>query len=90
MRASSAEVMTDDPEQWRAPTAAEIRIVVGKGSETGLTGAQAARIVGVLPQNFRKYTATDDASLRQKMSFAMWHLLLHRVGVTLATIADID
>lgn len=82
--------MTDDPEQWRAPTAAEIRIVVGKGSETGLTGAQAARIVGVLPQNVRKYTATDDASLRQKMSFAMWHLLLHRVGVTLATIADID
>lgn len=81
-----AEVLTEDPWYWRAPTAAEIRVVIGKGSETGIPGAQAAHLVGVLPQNFRKYTASDDAASRQKMSFAMWHLLLHRAGVKFSTI----
>ena len=38
-------------------------------------------MVGVTPQNFRKYTARDGASTRQGMSFAMWHLLLHKLGV---------
>ena len=81
-----AEVLTEDPAAWRAPTATEIRIVIGRDSKTGLSGAQAAHIVGVLPQNFRKYTSSDDASSRQKMSFAMWHLLLHRTGVKFSTI----
>lgn len=27
---------------------------------------------------------------RQKMSFAMWHLLLHRTGVKLVSIVEID
>ena len=75
------DVLTFDAAEWRAPTAWEIRHVVGEGSFTGVTGAQAAALVGVLPQNFRKYTAADGASSRQKMSFAMWHLLLHRLGV---------
>ena len=82
-----ADVLTENPAEWRAPTAADIKIVVGKGSETGLPGSVAAHLVGVLPQNFRKYTAADDAASRQKMSYAMWHLLLHRVGVKQATIA---
>lgn len=75
------EVMTDDPEQWRAPTSWEIRHVVGEGSFTGLPGARAAALVGVSPQNFRKYTAADGASTRQPISFAMWHYLLARLGV---------
>ena len=75
------EVLTSDAAEWRAPTAWEIRHVVGEGSFTGVTGAQAAALVGVLPQNFRKYTAADGAASRQRMSFAMWHLLLHRLGV---------
>ena len=66
------------------------RIVIGKDSETGLSGAQAAHLVGVLPQNFRKYTAADDAASRQKMSFSMWHLLLHRTGVKLVSVVEID
>ena len=66
---------------WRAPTSWELRHVVGEGSFTGWTGAQAAAMVGVTPQNFRKYTARDGASTRQGMSFAMWHLLLHKLGV---------
>jgi len=84
------EVLTEDPAAWRAPSAAEIRVVIGKDSETGLPGAQAAHLVGVLPQNFRKYTAADDAASRQKMSFAMWHLLLHRTGVKLVSVVEID
>ena len=28
-----------------------------------------------------EYTAADGAASRQRMSFAMWHLLLHRLGV---------
>ena len=81
-----AEVLTEDPSAWCAPTAAEIRIVIGKDSKTGLSGAAAANLVGILPQNFRKYTSSDDAASRQKMSFAMWHLLLHRTGVKFSTI----
>ncbi len=73
--------LTSDAESWRAPTAWEIRHVVGEGSFTGVSGAKAAAIVGVSPQNFRKYTARDEASTRQPISFAMWHLLLHKLGV---------
>ena len=84
------DVLSEDPGAWRAPTSAEIRVVIGKDSATGLPGAQAAHLVGVLPQNFRKYTAADDAASRQKMSFAMWHLLLHRTGVKLVSVVEID
>ena len=77
----SEEVLTLDAAEWRAPTAWEIRHVVGEGSFTGITGSKAAALVGILPQNFRKYTAADGAASRQKMSFAMWHLLLHQLGV---------
>lgn len=74
-------VLTLDPAAWRSPTAWEIRHVVGEGSLTGISGAKAAELVGVSPQNFRKYTARDGAATRQSMSFAMWHLLLQRLGV---------
>lgn len=76
-----AEVLSRDPAQWRAPTSWELRHVVGEGSFTGISGAKAADLVGVTPQNFRKYTARDGASTRQGMSFAMWHLLLHKLEV---------
>lgn len=74
-------ILIDDMDEWRAPSSWEIRHVVGEGSFTGVTGAAAARLVGVTPQNFRKYTARDGAKTRQNMSFAMWHLLLHKLGV---------
>lgn len=75
------EVTTEDPDEWRAPTSWELRHVVGEGSFTGVSGSAAAQLVGVTPQNFRKYTARDDAKGKQNMSFAMWHLLLHKLGV---------
>lgn len=74
-------VMTLDESAWRSPTAWEIRHVVGEGSFTGVSGAKAAALVGVAPQNFRKYSARDGAVSRQSMSFSMWHLLLHRLDV---------
>ena len=76
-----ADVLARESADWRAPTSWELRHVVGEGSFTGISGAQAAALVGVTPQNFRKYTARDGASTRQGMSFAMWHLLLHKLGV---------
>lgn len=76
------EILTTDPDEWRAPTSWEIRHVVGEGSFTGISGATAAKLVGVTPQNFRKYFAADSAKTRQKMSFAMWHYLLTRLHVT--------
>lgn len=76
------EVLTTDPEIWRPPSSWEIRHVVGEGSFTGISGASAAKLVGVTPQNFRKYTAADTAKTRQKMSFAMWHHLLNRLQIT--------
>lgn len=74
-------VLTDDPDDWRAPTSWEIRHVVGEGSFMHISGAKAATLIGVTPQNFRKYTARDGASTRQAISFAIWHLLLHKLGV---------
>ncbi|AZC19525.1 hypothetical protein [Pseudomonas sp. CMR5c] len=75
------EVVTDNPAEWRAPTSWEIRHIVGEGSLTGVPGSTAAGMVGVTPQNFRKYTAADGASTKQNMSFAMWHLLMHKLEV---------
>ncbi|WP_315534086.1 hypothetical protein [Delftia acidovorans] len=74
-------VLSPEPSLWEPPSNWHIRHVVGVGSFTGVSGATAAELVGVTPQNFRKYTATDSASTHQKMSFAMWHALLHRLGV---------
>lgn len=78
------DVLAADPDDWRAPTWFELRHVIGEGSFTGITGAAAAALVGVSAQNFRKYTARDGASTRQNMSFALWHLLLHKLGVNRA------
>ena len=82
------DVLIDDSESWRAPTNWEIRHIVGEGSFTGVSGARAAALVGVTPSNFRKYTASDSAKNRQSISFAMWHLLLHRLGVQSIEIAE--
>ena len=78
------EVLANTPSEWRSPTSWELRHMVGEGSFTGITGAKAAELVGVTPQNFRKYTAKEKASTHQKMGFAMWHLLLHKLEVKLA------
>ena len=55
--------------------------VVGVGSFIGISGAKAADLVGVNASSFRKYTAQEGAKSRQSMSYAMWHLLLHKLGV---------
>jgi len=75
------DVMTTIPEDWRPPTSWEIRHFVGEGSFTGLSGAKVANLVGINPQSFRKYTAQEGASSRQNISYAMWHLLLHRLEI---------
>lgn len=75
------DLLTLDKEEWRPPTAWELRHVVGVGSFTDITGLGAAQLVGVNASSFRKYTAKEGARTRQAMSFAMWHLLLHRLGI---------
>jgi hypothetical protein len=75
------EVVTEDPELWRAPTSWELRHIVCEGSFTGISGAKAAGLVGMTAQNFRKYTAADGARTRQNISFSAWHLLLKKLGV---------
>lgn len=77
------DVLTEDISEWRSPTSWEIRHVVGEGSFSGMTGAKAAELVGISPNNFRKYTAKDGAKTRQPISYAVWHLLLHKMGVKL-------
>ncbi len=85
-RAWIAELLPDDvlttaADDWRPPTSWEIRHIVGEGSFTGISGAKAANMVGINPQSFRKYTAQDGASSRQNISYAIWHLLLHRLEI---------
>lgn len=75
------EVTSTVPSEWRAPSRWEIRYVVGRASFTGVTGSEAAALVGVTPQNFRKYLASEGTSSRQSISFAMWHLLLDRLEI---------
>lgn len=75
--------LSKSAEEWRAPTSWELRHIVGEGSFTHISGAKAAALVGVSPQNFRKYTASDNAKNRQSISFSMWHLLLYKLGVQL-------
>jgi len=75
------DVLTTNADEWRAPTPWEIRHVVGVGSFIGISGAKAAELVGVNASSFRKYTAQEGAKSRQAMSYAMWHLLLHKLGV---------
>lgn len=75
------EVLTSNADDWRAPSAWELRHIVGVGSLTGISGAKAADLVGVNASSFRKYTAREEAKNRQAMSFAMWHLLLHRLEI---------
>lgn len=74
-------ILTNNPDQWRAPTSWEVRHIVGEGSLTGISGAKAAELVGISPTNFRKYTASDDAKNRQNMGFAVWHTLLHSLDI---------
>ncbi|WP_199135243.1 hypothetical protein [Delftia sp. ASV31] len=77
-------VLTHDQWEWRAPTSWEIRHVASQGALVdyiNMSGPKAAELVGVTAQNFRKYTAHEGAESHQKISFAMWHLLLHRLGV---------
>lgn len=75
------DILTTHVEDWRPPTAWEIRHLVGATSFTSISGARAAELVGVTAANFRKYTAREGAKNRQNMGFAMWHLLLHRLEV---------
>lgn len=74
-------VMTRDLSDWRAPTSFEMRHIVGDGSFTGVNNETAAKLVGVTPQKLKKYTAKDGAVVRQKMSYAMWHLLLQKLEI---------
>lgn len=76
------DVLATEAGNWRAPTSWEIRHIVGEGSLTGASGAAAAALVGVTPQNFRKYTAREGSASRQNISYAMWHLLLKKLEVT--------
>lgn len=75
------ELLSTDPAIWREPTPDEIKLVVGRDSQTGISGVDAAYLVGVMPQNFRKYTSEPGSTAHRKMSFAMWHLLLHRASI---------
>lgn len=81
-------VLTDNAEDWRPPTAWELRHIVGEGSFTGQSGAKVAEMVGITPQGFRKYTANESAKNRQAISFAMWHLLLHKLGIQKLKVFD--
>lgn len=76
-----SEILDANPETWRAPTAWEIRHLVGEGSLTGMSGAKAAALIGISPANFRKYTASEGAANRQSISYAGWHLLLLRMEI---------
>ena len=85
----AAELLTEDPDVWRPPTSNEVRQIVGRSSKTGISGAKAARLIGVTDAAFRKYTAGEGATRRHTISYAAWHLLLHRLSIRRATIENV-
>ena len=77
--------LVEDPDAWTPPTSEQIRLIVGRDSKTRIPGALAARSVGLTPQHWRRFTAKESASARSTISFAVWHLLLHRLGIKKAS-----
>lgn len=77
--------LVEDPDQWLPPTSEQIRLIVGRGSATGVSGAIAARLIGTSSSHWRKYTATERANVKAKIPFAAWHLLLHKLGIKKAS-----
>lgn len=74
-------VLTTTASEWCPPSEWVIRHIVGEDSFTGVTNTVASEMVGISPQNFRKYTASDTAKNKQKMSYATWHLLLAKLRI---------
>lgn len=74
-------LLTLDRGEWRAPGQWELRHIIGEGSLTGITGAAAAELIGIDARTMRKYTATPGTASHRSMSYAMWHLLLHRLEI---------
>jgi hypothetical protein len=81
-----ASSLTEDPSAFVPPTAASIGLVAGKHSLTGVSNIDAAKILGVTPQNFRRFTSVKEGASNQTISFAAWHYLLSRLGVKVATV----
>lgn len=67
------------------PSAEELREFL---IEHGLTGAAAARLVGVDSRTIRKWTASEEAANRRSIPWSAWALLRLRVGS--ANIKDLD
>jgi len=62
---------------YDVPSAEELREFLKKN---GLTGAEAARLVGVDSRTIRKWTASAEADNRRSMPWSAWALLRLMVG----------
>ena len=82
-----AATLSEDPAVWVPPTATQLGILAGKHSATGASNADAAKILGMTPQNFRRFTSVKPGVSNQTISYSAWHYLLSRLGVRVATIA---
>ncbi|MEA9392154.1 hypothetical protein SJI19_16645 [Acerihabitans sp. TG2] len=77
-----SDTLTRNADKWRSPTRFEIMHVSGMHSLTGITHDNAANIAGITPSSYRKYVASETAKNRATISFATWHFLLIRLGIT--------
>lgn len=80
-----AQVMTQIAADWRPPTPWEMRHVAGSGSFSRMSMQRGADLVGVNKQSFKRYTTDGPNAFR--ISFAAWHLLLHRLGIQALPVA---
>ena len=74
-----SQVMTQIPADWRPPTPWEMRHVAGTGSFARISMQRGSELVGVNLQSFKRYASEGPKAHR--ISFAAWHLLLHRLGI---------
>ncbi|WP_322052323.1 hypothetical protein [Paraburkholderia bannensis] len=74
-----ADLLTCDAQAWRAPTAWEVLHVIGKGSWTATSTAQAANMLGLAVRTVSNYVTSGDRF--QTIQFSAWHTLLHLLGV---------
>ncbi|WP_321888016.1 hypothetical protein [Paraburkholderia bannensis] len=74
-----ADVLTCDAQAWRAPSAWEVLHVIGKGSWTATSTAQAASMLGLAARTVSNYVTSGERF--QTIQFSAWHTLLHLLGI---------
>lgn len=72
------DVLTLDPKKWRTPTSEEFRAMK---AVAGVPNGRMAHLIGVTIAMIVRYQSVYRLKNKCNITFANWHLLLHRLGL---------